>query len=142
MSRRAQLRLLGVTGTNGKTTTVGMLRHLLDERGRRARASIGTLGVLVGGDGEPHRWRRRAHDAGPGRAPAGAARAARRGVRTVAMEASSHALASAARRRARVRGGVFTNLTRDHLDYHGTMEAYFDAKALLVELARAATASR
>jgi len=125
------LRLVGVTGTNGKTTTVGMLRHLLDEPDGRA-ASIGTLGVLVGGEGEPL-------DGGSGLTTPGPVELQRvlralhdRGVRTVAMETSSHAL-----HQRRVEGlafdaGVFTNLTRDHLDYHGTMEAYFEAKALLI----------
>ena len=127
----AGLRLVGVTGTNGKTTTVGMLRHLLDEPAARA-ASIGTLGILVGGAGEPL-------DGGSGLTTPGPVELQRvlrvlhdRGVRTVAMETSSHALDQ-----RRVEGlvfaaGVFTNLTRDHLDYHGTMEAYFAAKAMLV----------
>jgi UDP-N-acetylmuramoyl-L-alanyl-D-glutamate--2,6-diaminopimelate ligase len=126
------LRLIGVTGTNGKTTTVGMLRHLLDEPDAHA-ASIGTLGVLVGSAGEPL-------DGGSGLTTPGPVELQRvlrtlhdRGVRTVAMETSSHAL-----HQRRVEGlsfaaGVFTNLTRDHLDYHGTMEEYFAAKALLVE---------
>jgi UDP-N-acetylmuramoyl-L-alanyl-D-glutamate--2,6-diaminopimelate ligase len=108
-----------------------MLRHLLDEVDARA-ASIGTLGVLVGSDGEPL-------DGGGGLTTPGPVELQRvlrtlldRGVRTVAMEASSHAL-----HQRRVEGlvfeaGVFTNLTRDHLDYHGTMESYFEAKALLV----------
>ena len=125
------LRLVGVTGTNGKTTTVGMLRHLLDEPDARA-ASIGTLGVLVGSAGEPL-------DGGGGLTTPGPVELQRvlralldAGVRTVAMETSSHAL-----HQRRVEGlafdaAVFTNLTRDHLDYHGTMEAYFAAKALLV----------
>jgi UDP-N-acetylmuramoyl-L-alanyl-D-glutamate--2,6-diaminopimelate ligase len=125
------LRLVGVTGTNGKTTTVGMLRHLLDEVDARA-ASIGTLGVLVGGEGEPF-------DGGSGLTTPGPVELQRvlralhdRGVRTVAMETSSHAL-----HQRRVEGltfdaAVFTNLTRDHLDYHGTMEAYFEAKAMLI----------
>ncbi|HEU4703035.1 MAG TPA: UDP-N-acetylmuramyl-tripeptide synthetase, partial [Conexibacter sp.] len=125
------LRLIGVTGTNGKTTTVGMLRHLLDEPAARA-ASIGTLGVLVGGAGEPL-------DGGGGLTTPGPVELQRvlrvlveRGVRTIAMETSSHAL-----HQRRVEGltfaaGVFTNLTRDHLDYHGTMESYFSAKARLV----------
>ena len=55
----ARLRLIGVTGTNGKTTTVGMLRHLLDEGGGGRSASIGTLGVLVGSEGVSQRSRRR-----------------------------------------------------------------------------------
>jgi UDP-N-acetylmuramoyl-L-alanyl-D-glutamate--2,6-diaminopimelate ligase len=127
----ASLRLVGVTGTNGKTTTVGMLRHLLDEPTSHA-ASIGTLGVLVGSAGEPF-------DGGGGLTTPGPVELQRvlrvlhdEGVRTIAMETSSHAL-----HQRRVEGlafaaGVFTNLTRDHLDYHGTMQEYFDAKALLV----------
>ncbi len=124
---------VGVTGTNGKTTTVGMLRHLLDEPTARA-ASIGTLGVLVGSAGIPL-------DGGGGLTTPGPVELQRllrelvnAGVRTVAMEVSSHSL-----HQRRVEGltfaaAVFTNLTRDHLDYHGTMEAYFAAKAELVHL--------
>jgi len=125
------LRLVGVTGTNGKTTTVGMLRHLLDERAAHA-ASIGTLGVLVGGAGEPL-------DGGGGLTTPGPVELQRvlrvlyeRGVRTVAMETSSHALHQRRVEGLTFEAGVFTNLTRDHLDYHGTMEAYFAAKSLLV----------
>ncbi|HUQ01886.1 MAG TPA: UDP-N-acetylmuramoyl-L-alanyl-D-glutamate--2,6-diaminopimelate ligase [Kofleriaceae bacterium] len=129
----ASLRLIGVTGTNGKTTTVGMLRHLFDEDRSRA-ASIGTLGVLVGSAGDPL-------DGGSGLTTPGPVELQRvlrdlrdDGVRTVAMETSSHAL-----HQRRVEGlsfaaGVFTNLTRDHLDYHGTMQEYFTAKAILVSL--------
>ncbi len=127
------LRLLAVTGTNGKTTTVGMLRHLLDERGARA-ASIGTLGVLVGSDGV-------AIDGGGGLTTPGPVELQRllrtlvdAGVRTVAMETSSHALHQRRVEGLRFDVGVFTNLTRDHLDYHGTMEAYLAAKALLIDL--------
>ena len=127
----ASLRLIGVTGTNGKTTTVGMLRHLLDEPRARA-ASIGTLGVLVGGVGEPL-------EGGGGLTTPGPVELQRvlrvlhdRGVRTVVMETSSHALHQRRVEGLHFAAGVFTNLTRDHLDYHGTMEAYFAAKALLV----------
>jgi UDP-N-acetylmuramoyl-L-alanyl-D-glutamate--2,6-diaminopimelate ligase len=125
------LRLIGVTGTNGKTTTVGMLRHLLDEPSARA-ASIGTLGVLVGGAGEPL-------DGGGGLTTPGPVELQRvlrtlhdHGVRTIAMETSSHALHQRRVERLVFAAGVFTNLTRDHLDYHGTMEEYFAAKAMLV----------
>ena len=126
-----QLALVGVTGTNGKTTTVGLLRHLLDDATARA-ASIGTLGVLVGSEGQPV-------EGGAGLTTPGPIELQRvlrdlvdRGVRRVAMEVSSHSL-----HQRRVEGltfdaGVFTNLTRDHLDYHGTMEAYRDAKAALI----------
>ena len=121
------LRLIGVTGTNGKTTTVHMLRHLLDSS-RASAASIGTVGVLIGSAGKPF-----AEDTGlttPG--PIELQRLLRTlvdaGVGTVAMEVSSHAL-----HQRRVEGlvfqaAVFTNLTRDHLDYHRTMDEYRAAK--------------
>jgi UDP-N-acetylmuramoyl-L-alanyl-D-glutamate--2,6-diaminopimelate ligase len=124
------LRLAAVTGTNGKTTTVHMLRHLLDAPGQRA-ASMGTVGVLVGSEGTPH-----GDDSGlttPG--PFELQRVLRSlvdaGVRHVAMEVSSHALDQ-----RRVDGvtfdtAVFTNLSRDHLDYHKTMDAYRAAKVKL-----------
>ena len=127
------LRIVGVTGTNGKTTTVGLLRHLLDLPDARS-ASIGTLGVLVGSEGA-------ALDGGSGLTTPGPIELQRvlaalvaKGVSTVAMEVSSHSL-----HQKRVEGvvfdaGVFTNLTRDHLDYHGTMDDYLAAKALLVGL--------
>lgn len=126
-----ELRISGVTGTNGKTTTVHVLRHLLDSGAQRA-ASIGTLGVLIGSEGRPM------EDVGlttPG--PVALQRLLRAlvdaGVGHVAMEVSSHALDQ-----RRVEGlvfetAVFTNLSRDHLDYHQTMEAYFAAKARLLE---------
>jgi len=128
-----ELRLIGVTGTNGKTTTVGMLRHLLDEPERRA-ASIGTLGVLIGSAGEEL-------DGGSGLTTPGPVELQRvlralvdRGVHTVAMETSSHALHQDRAAGLQFAAGVFTNLTRDHLDYHVTMEAYLAAKAILVSL--------
>ncbi len=125
------LRLVAVTGTNGKTTTVGMLRHLLD--GATARcASIGTLGVLIGSEGI-------ALDGGSGLTTPGPVELQRilrvlqeRGVRTVVMETSSHALHQRRTEGLRFDAGVFTNLTRDHLDYHGSFDAYLAAKALLV----------
>jgi len=127
-----ELRLVGVTGTNGKTTTVNMLRHLLDEATVRS-ASIGTLGVLIGSEGMPL-------DGGGGLTTPGPIELQRifralvaAGVRRIAMEVSSHSLDQ-----ARVEGVcfdvvAFTNLTRDHLDYHGTMEKYFAAKAKLLD---------
>jgi UDP-N-acetylmuramoyl-L-alanyl-D-glutamate--2,6-diaminopimelate ligase len=127
------LRLVGVTGTNGKTTTVGMLRHLLDEPGARC-ASIGTLGTLVGSEGT-------ALDGGTGLTTPGPVELQRTlralhdgGVRTVAMETSSHALHQGRAEGLCFQAGVFTNLTRDHLDYHVTMEAYLAAKTILVSL--------
>ena len=126
------LQVLGVTGTNGKTTTVNMLRHLLDEPTARS-ASIGTLGVLVGTEGA-------ALDGGSGLTTPGPVELQRvfralvdAGGRTVAMEMSSHALDQRRAEGVAFAAAVFTNLTRDHLDYHQTMDAYFRAKARLLE---------
>jgi UDP-N-acetylmuramoyl-L-alanyl-D-glutamate--2,6-diaminopimelate ligase len=128
-----QLQIVGVTGTNGKTTTVNMLRHLLDDSPLRG-ASIGTLGVLIGSEGKPL-----SDEAGGGLTTPGPVELQRvfralvdTGARRVAMEVSSHAL-----HQRRVEGVLFdvvtfTNLTRDHLDYHGTMDEYFRAKAELL----------
>jgi len=128
-----ELSILGVTGTNGKTTTVGLLRHLLD-RADRPCASIGTLGVLIGSAGEPL-------PGGSGLTTPGPVELQRllrdlvdRGVRTVAMEVSSHSLDQRRVDGIAFDAAVFTNLTRDHLDYHGTMDAYRSAKLRLVGL--------
>ena len=127
------LRFVGVTGTNGKTTTVGILRHLLDTPSASA-ASIGTLGVLVGSEGV-------VLPGGAGLTTPGPIELQRllralvdRGVRTVAMEVSSHALHQQRVLGVRFDAAVFTNLTRDHLDYHVDMESYLAAKAMLVGL--------
>jgi len=126
------LHLLGVTGTNGKTTTTSIMRHLFDD-GTGSSASIGTLGVLVGSAGEVMPGGSGLTTPGPVELQRVLRALADRGVRTIAMEVSSHSLDQ-----RRVDGlefdvAVFTNLTRDHLDYHGTMERYLEAKALLLE---------
>ena len=130
------LRLLGVTGTNGKTTTTSVMRHLFDE-GDGSSASIGTLGVLVGSEGEVLAGGSGLTTPGPVELQRILRELADRGVRTVAMEVSSHSLDQ-----RRVDGlefdvAVFTNLTRDHLDYHGTMENYLNAKARLLDYLKA-----
>ncbi len=128
------LTIVGVTGTSGKTTTVSMLRHILDAPAAPA-ASIGTLGVLTGSAGEPFPGGSGLTTPGPIELQRVLRALADAGVRRVAMEVSSHALDQ-----QRVEGVdfavvVFTNLSRDHLDYHGTVEAYFAAKARLVRQA-------
>jgi UDP-N-acetylmuramoyl-L-alanyl-D-glutamate--2,6-diaminopimelate ligase len=125
------LRLVGVTGTNGKTTTVGMLRHLLDEPRSRC-ASIGTLGVLIGSAGTELPGGNGLTTPGPVELQRVLAELRLQRVGTVAMETSSHALHQRRVKGLRFQAGVFTNLTRDHLDYHVTMDAYLAAKALLV----------
>jgi UDP-N-acetylmuramoyl-L-alanyl-D-glutamate--2,6-diaminopimelate ligase len=113
-----------------------MLRHLL-EGATGATASIGTLGVLVGSEGTPFEGGSGLTTPGPVELQRVLRALHERGVRTVAMEASSHALHQRRTEGLEFAAAVFTNLTRDHLDYHGTMEAYFAAKALLAgQLAR------
>lgn len=129
------LSVIGVTGTNGKTSTVHLLGQALEALGVSA-ATIGTLGVGFGGtrvDGERttpdvlsvHRTLARLHHLG---------------ATTVAMEVSSHALDQGRVDGVRFDVAVFTNLTHDHLDYHGSMARYFDAKARLFESFRLTTA--
>jgi UDP-N-acetylmuramoyl-L-alanyl-D-glutamate--2,6-diaminopimelate ligase len=121
-----ELELAGVTGTNGKTTTAFLLRGILEAAGRKP-GLVGTVEWEVGGERRPapfttpeaidlQRIFREMVDVGD---------------RSAAVEASSHG--SALRRLDRVRFDalVFTNLTQDHLDLHGTMEEYFGAKRRL-----------
>lgn len=126
------LTLVGVTGTNGKTTTTGLIRHLLNEA--ETAGSIGTLGAFDG-RGDPV-----ASTAGtlttPGPIDLQATLAAlmSRGASHVVMETSSHSLDQGRLDGLTFAAGVFTNLTRDHLDYHGTMEAYLSSKLRLSTL--------
>jgi len=121
-----ELVLAGVTGTNGKTTTAHLIRAVFEEAGMKA-GFIGTVGYEFDGRREaaPHTtpeapdlmrmlrdWRAR-------------------GATAVAMEVSSHALALERTYGLAFDVGVFTNLTQDHLDFHGTLESYRDAKARL-----------
>jgi UDP-N-acetylmuramoyl-L-alanyl-D-glutamate--2,6-diaminopimelate ligase len=122
----ASMTVIGVTGTSGKTSTVQMLAQALAHLGKRA-ATIGTLGA--GLHGALHAGERTTPDVIRVHGLLAEFRDA--GATDVAMEVSSHALDQ-----HRVDGlhfdvAVFTNLTRDHLDYHGTMEAYGAAKAKL-----------
>jgi UDP-N-acetylmuramoyl-L-alanyl-D-glutamate--2,6-diaminopimelate ligase len=126
------LQLLGVTGTNGKTTTAGMLRHLLDGDSARS-ASIGTVGVLIGSEGEPLAGGDDLTTPGPVELQRVLRELVDRGVRRVAMEVSSHSLDQNRVDGLHFSAALFTNLTRDHLDYHGTMERYRAAKARLLD---------
>ncbi len=122
------LDLLAVTGTNGKTTTVHLLRHLFGDRA--PAGSIGTLGAI---DGTGAVLPTAGSLTTPGPVDLHAALAALRdsGARTVAMEVSSHSLDQGRVAGLRFRGAVFTNLTRDHLDYHGDEATYLAAKCRL-----------
>ena len=123
-----EMPVVGITGTNGKTTTAFLIHHLLQCSLRRV-GLLGTIHYLIGDEThdapnttpeslELHRLLREMRDAD---------------CRAAVMEVSSHGLAQ-----HRVTGvsfdvGVFTNLTQDHLDYHGTMDEYFEAKKLLFD---------
>jgi UDP-N-acetylmuramoyl-L-alanyl-D-glutamate--2,6-diaminopimelate ligase len=126
------LTLIGVTGTNGKTTTTGLIRHLFNE-GETA-GSIGTLGAF---DGRGHAVSSTAGSLttpGPVDLQATLSVLRERGTTHVAMEASSHSLDQRRLDGVTFAAGVFTNLTRDHLDYHGTMESYLSSKLRLTSL--------
>jgi UDP-N-acetylmuramoyl-L-alanyl-D-glutamate--2,6-diaminopimelate ligase len=127
----SRLTLVAVTGTNGKTTSVHLLRHLLGDD--TPAASIGTLGAILG-DGTPVPGSEGLTTPGPVELQRVLATLVAGGVRTVAMEASSHSLDQDRLWGLSFRAGVFTNLTRDHLDYHQSEERYFQAKARLVGL--------
>ncbi len=121
-----ELQLAGITGTNGKTTTAHLVRAVFEQAGYRA-GFIGTVGYEFGGRRAPapyttpeapdlmrmlRDWRGR-------------------GATAIAMEVSSHALALERTFGMAFDVGVFTNLTQDHLDFHGTLESYREAKARL-----------
>ena len=123
------LTLIGVTGTNGKTTTTGLIRHLLNAGG--SAGSIGTLGAFDGRGEAVESTAGSLTTPGPIDLQATLADLLARGTTHVVMEASSHSLDQGRLDGLAFAAGVFTNLTRDHLDYHGTMEAYLAAKLKL-----------
>jgi UDP-N-acetylmuramoyl-L-alanyl-D-glutamate--2,6-diaminopimelate ligase len=120
--------VVAVTGTNGKTSTVEMVRQMWRMAGHSA-ASIGTLGVTTADESvstgltTPDIVTFLSNMTG----------LAREGVTHVAYEASSHGLSQFRNEGLRVMAGAFTNLSRDHLDYHATMEDYFAAKMRLFD---------
>ncbi len=120
------LLVFAVTGTNGKTSTTHLIASILKKAGLKP-GIIGTLGAMIGDD-----WVSVPHTT-----PESSdlqelfARMRDAGVKAVAMEASSHAIAQSRMDGVEVDTAVFTNLTQDHLDFHRTMEAYFGVKAEL-----------
>lgn len=117
-----------VTGTNGKSTTAFLMHHLLNAAQVRC-GLIGTMFYDLGGEQQP------ATHTTPESLETQHLLAAMRdnGCRAVAMETSSHALHQDRAHGLDFDAAVFTNLTQDHLDYHGTMEEYFRAKCLLFD---------
>jgi UDP-N-acetylmuramoyl-L-alanyl-D-glutamate--2,6-diaminopimelate ligase len=122
----ASLPVVGVTGTNGKTTTAFLVRSLLEAAGRPC-GLLGTVKSVIGGT--EHAVVRTTPEAIDLQRTFAAMRAA--GDRACAMEISSHALELRRADGIHVAAAVFTNLTQDHLDFHPDMEAYFQAKRLL-----------
>ncbi len=130
------MRCLGVTGTNGKTTTTYLLEAIGRSAGERV-GLVGTTGARV--DGHPVPLDHTTPEATELQELL--AQMVTAGVHTVAMEVSSHAL-----EQHRIDGTWFaavgfTNLTHDHLDFHGSIESYFEAKARLFQRARTASAA-
>jgi UDP-N-acetylmuramoyl-L-alanyl-D-glutamate--2,6-diaminopimelate ligase len=122
----SELRVLGVTGTNGKTTTAHLARALLEADGERC-GLLGTVESVIAGSHRPAtRTTPEAIDL-----QADFRAMLDGGERACAMEVSSHALALGRTDAVRFAAAVFTNLTQDHLDFHNSMEDYFQAKRLL-----------
>jgi UDP-N-acetylmuramoyl-L-alanyl-D-glutamate--2,6-diaminopimelate ligase len=121
--------VIGVTGTNGKTTTAYLLCSILDAAGRRA-GMLGTVAYRIAGeDREASRTTPEAPDV-----QQLLNEMLDQGSRSAVMEVSSHALSLKRVDGMTFAAGVFTNLTRDHLDFHADMEAYFAAKRRLFEM--------
>jgi UDP-N-acetylmuramoyl-L-alanyl-D-glutamate--2,6-diaminopimelate ligase len=124
-----ELEVVGVTGTNGKTTTAYLLASMLDAAGKKA-GLLGTVTYRIGAeDREAARTTPEAPDV-----QQLLREMIRHGCRAAVMEVSSHALALKRVDGMRFAAGIFTNLTRDHLDFHEDMETYFLAKRRLFEL--------
>ena len=123
-----KLKLAGVTGTNGKTTTTFLIKHICEKAGVRC-GLLGTVRYEIGERVLPAaRTTPESLDLQDLLAQIRDA-----GCKAAAMEVSSHALAQERTRDLEFDVAVFTNLTQDHLDYHGTMENYFEAKAKLFD---------
>jgi UDP-N-acetylmuramoyl-L-alanyl-D-glutamate--2,6-diaminopimelate ligase len=131
-----ELAVIGVTGTNGKTTTAHLIRAMLEAEGSRC-GLLGTVRSVIAGVEEP--TDRSSTGAPIGQRTTPEAIDLQRDFRAMldggdthcAMEVSSHALALGRTGATRFAAAIFTNLTQDHLDFHATMEDYFQAKRLL-----------
>jgi UDP-N-acetylmuramoyl-L-alanyl-D-glutamate--2,6-diaminopimelate ligase len=123
-----RLKLVGVTGTNGKTTTTHLIKSVLEAHGERV-GLIGTTGYIIGSEELP------ATHTTPESLELNnlLAEMVERGCTAAVMEVSSHALVLQRVHGLSFAAGVFTNLTQDHLDFHGTLAAYCSAKRILFD---------
>jgi UDP-N-acetylmuramoyl-L-alanyl-D-glutamate--2,6-diaminopimelate ligase len=123
----SKLRMVGVTGTNGKTTTTNIIKQLLELGGEAKVGLIGTIGTWIGNEFIPT-----AHTTPESRDLSELlAMMLEKGVTTCVMEVSSHALELKRVAAIDYDIAIFTNLTQDHLDFHSSMEDYFSAKQKL-----------
>ncbi|MEA4816024.1 MAG: UDP-N-acetylmuramoyl-L-alanyl-D-glutamate--2,6-diaminopimelate ligase [Lachnospiraceae bacterium] len=129
----SKMNVIGVTGTNGKTTTTYLIKTILEKQGRKT-GIIGTIGNMIG-DKKFHAERTTPESL---ELMELFSDMQKEGVSDVIMEVSSHSLDLKRVAFCDFDIGVFTNLTQDHLDYHKTMEAYKEAKSMLFEMAKAA----
>ncbi len=128
-----KLKLIGVTGTNGKTTATHVIKQVLECSGKKA-GLIGTIYNEIGDIVLPAKYT----TPDPIQLHAMFARMLRAGCEYVVMEVSSHALDQRRVAGLRFSCAAFTNLTQDHLDYHGTMDEYYEAKKRLFSMCDAA----
>jgi len=125
-----KLRVIGVTGTNGKTTTTHIIRSILEASGETV-GLIGTIEYRIGSRAVP------ASHTTPESLELNhlLSQMVEQGCTSVSMEVSSHALHQARVHGISFQAAIFTNLTQDHLDYHGSMDEYFRAKKILFDYA-------
>ncbi|MDH5596761.1 MAG: UDP-N-acetylmuramoyl-L-alanyl-D-glutamate--2,6-diaminopimelate ligase [Candidatus Peregrinibacteria bacterium] len=123
--------VIGVTGTNGKTTTTHMIEHILREGGKKV-AMLSTADFSINGKKEPNLSKKTTMS--PFKTQAFLRRCQREGAEYVVIEASSHALHQSRLWGTAFNISVITNITHEHLDYHGTMEKYAAAKRILFEM--------
>lgn len=122
------LNLIGITGTNGKTTVTHLVQKILESKGEDC-ALIGTLGYKLSSADEYKEAKHTTPQAPELQATLSSIKAI--GIKNIVMEVSSHALEQNRVGGCVFKGAVLTNLTQDHLDYHITMDNYFEAKAIL-----------
>lgn len=126
----ANLKVFGITGTNGKSTCVSLCEQISIQQGKKS-ASLGTVGISINGE---------VIDLGvTGTTPSSIDlrrilfELSKKGIEYLFMEVSSHALVQKRLGSVKLSGGGWTSFSQDHLDFHSTMEEYFEAKALILE---------